>query len=376
MKKTLKVAIVHEMFVKMGGAERVIQSLLTLFPNADIFTLLQEEEVLEENFPGKEVKVSRLQKFTDFYIPRQLLVTKMPRAIEDFDFTEYDLVISSSSAFAHGVIVPSNVAHVSYVHAPMRYAWDYTHTYIEEKSAGFFGWGKKFLLRHILYFLRIWDFTAASRPDILIANSQTTARRIQKFWRRESEIVFPPVDIERFELNEVHENFFLIVSALEPFKSIDIAVDAFLQMPEKKLIIIGDGSMRQELEKKCENASNIEILGRKSDDAVKEYMEKCTALIFPGLEDFGITPVEAMACGKPVIAHGKGGVAESVVDGKTGVFFPELSTSSFLAAMKKFEEKQSYFQRYRKQIRKRAEEFSEEKFLEKFLKIVEKITTQ
>lgn len=373
--KHFKIALIHEMFVKMGGAERVIQSLLKIFPQADIYTLLADKKVVEKNFPGRDIKTSRLQKFVDWKIPRQLLVSKMPRAIEDFDFGDYDLVISSSSSFAHGIIVPSTVAHICYVHAPMRYGWDYTHEYVREKAGkNFF---KKFCIEKILHTLRIWDYTAAARPDILLANSKTTQKRIQKFWRCDSQVVFPPVDTEKFSIQKdnKNENYFLIVSALEPFKSIEIAVRAFINTPEKKLIIIGDGSQKEFLEKISESAANIQFLGRKSDSVVQKYMEECTALIFPGLEDFGITPVEAMACGKPVICYGKGGVTESVIDGQTGIFFPELTGESLQKALEKFstEEKKFSTPAVQKKIRARAEKFSEAIFARKITDAVENI---
>lgn len=369
--KPLKVAIVHEIFMKMGGAERVIQSLLKIFPEADLYTLLADNEVMEKNFAGKKFTTSRLQKYVDMKIPRQLLVSKMPRAIEDFDFGEYDLVISSSSAFAHGIIVPSTVPHISYVHAPMRYGWDYTHKYITEKSGKNFV--KRFLLEGIISKLRLWDFVAAARPDRLLANSATTASRIEKFWRRESTIVFPPVDTEKFSPSDIDKDYYLIVSAIEPFKSIEIAVRAFINMPDKKLVVIGDGSQKEYLADLAKNSANIEILGRKSDAVVKTYMEECTALVFPGLEDFGITPVEAMACGKPVVCYGKGGVTESVQDGKTGIFFEELTTESLQKAVEKFAEQKEIFAKNAKKIRARAEEFSETSFAKKILAEVRKV---
>jgi len=362
----MKIAIVHEMLTKMGGAERVILSLLKSYPNADIFTLLYNEEECGKAFPRQKVITSRLQKWINLGIPKQFLLPFMPRAIEDFDFTDYDLVISSNSAFAHGIITPSNVPHICYVHAPMRYVWDYTHTYIEEKTEG---WKKilKFPLQRLFTSLRIWDFTAGARPDKILANSKTTKQRIMKYWRQDSEVVYPPVDITRFTPTKENDGSFLIVSMLEPFKKIDIAVEAFLGMPEKKLIIIGDGSQKETLKTIAGGASNIHFLGRKSDEEVVHYMHNCKTFIFPGREDFGITPVEAMSAGKPVVFFAKGGVTETVIDKKTGIGFKEQTSKSLQEAVKICEQHQWNQQ----EIRKQAENFSEDFFLENIKKIIE-----
>lgn len=364
----MKIAIVHEMVVKMGGAERVILSLLKKYPNADVFTLLYNEKECGKFFPQNKIISSRLQKWFVWGVPKQFLLPFMRRAIEDFDFTGYDLVISSSSAFAHGVITPSDVPHISYIHAPMRYVWDYTHTYIKEKTKG---WKKilRFPLQHLFTKLRLWDFCAASRSDILLANSETTKQRIDKYWRESSSVVYPPVDIHRFTLTQENDGSYLIVSMLEPFKKIDIAIQAFVLMPEKQLFVIGEGSQKTELELLAHGAKNIHFLGNRTDEEVAWYLQKCKAFVFPGLEDFGITPVEAMACGKPVIFYKKGGVAESCQDGITGVGFLEQTEESVQESIQKFET--MIFDA--EKIRSRAEEFSEEKFLENFEREVKNV---
>ncbi len=364
----MKVAIVHEMLVKMGGAERVITSLLKKYPNADIFTLLYDEKECGKTFPKEKVTTSRLQKWFKWGVPKQAMLPFMARAIEDFDFTGYDLVISSNSAFAHGVICPSDVPHICYVHAPMRYVWDYTHTYIEEKTKS---WKRvlKYPLQYLFTKLRLWDFSAAARPDVLMANSKTTQHRIQKYWRRDSEVVYPPVNIERFTPTKTHNGSYLIVSMLEPFKKIDLAVEAFLNMSEKELVIVGEGSQKQALQALAQNAKNIHFLGKKSDEEVEKLMHQARAFVFPGLEDFGITPVEAMAAGKPIIFFAKGGVTETVIDGTTGVGFTSQTPSALQQAVEHFEAMEFDTD----VIRARAEEFSEEKFLERVEEIVQKV---
>ncbi len=346
----LKVAIVAELLIKMGGAERVVEQIYKIFPQADIYTMFYDEKKCGKFFPANKVKTSFLQKYTDLGIPKQFLISKFPQAIENFNFDEYDLVISSSSAFAHGIITSTNVFHLSYIHAPMRYAWDYTHQYQKEKLKGW----KKILTPFLwttLKNLRIWDYCARDRADIICANSKTTAKRIEKFWRKDSTVLYPPVNINRFNKNNkklennsfdknLNNNFYFIVSMIEPFKSIKLAVKAFQNMPEKKLIIIGDGSQKIELEKLSENNSNIIFLGKQSDEVVTSHMQNCKAFIFPGLEDFGITPVEANACGKPVIFYNKGGVTETILNTetqKTGISFEKQTPKDLQEAIEKFE---------------------------------------
>ncbi len=382
--KNIKVALVHEMLVKMGGAERVLDSLQKIFPEATIFTLAYDEKKCGEIFPKEKVVTSKIQKFLDWGVPRQFLVKKMPEAIEDFDFSDFDVVISSSSAFAHGLITPSGVPHICYVHAPMRYVWDYTHEYVREKTAG---WRRilRSPLLSLMHTLRIWDAAAASRPDLLLANSQTTQKRIQKFWRRDSQVVYPPVDTQKFSQNISSEisgkneknsdEYYCIVSALEPFKKIDIAIEAFVQpeFSEKKLIVIGDGSAKSHLENIAKNAPNIQFLGRKNDAEVVEYIQQCKAFVFPGLEDFGITPVEAMSAGKPVIFYNKGGVSESVINGETGIAFEKQTAESLVEAVEKFESEKIQKFLSSQKMKERAEEFSEKIFTENILKAVDEM---
>jgi glycosyltransferase involved in cell wall biosynthesis len=350
----MKIALVHEMLVKLGGAERVLKSLTDIYPSSPIFTLINEPKVSGEWFKDKKIHPSFLQAYYTWIKNPKWFLGKMPKAIESFDFRNYDVVISSSSAFAHG-IKKGKAKHICYCHSPMRYAWDYAHEYTKNYSPLM-----KFLIASKLNKLRQWDFRAAERADVIIANSEHVRKRIQKYWRKDAVVIYPPVDIKRFNPKPYHEDYFLIVSALTPFKRIDLAIQAFNKI-KRKLVIIGDGTQRKILESMA--SDNIEFLGHKEDGVVRDYMENCRALVFPGEEDFGITPVEAMAAGKPVLAYGVGGVTESVQEGVSGEFFHEQTAESLIDGLTKLmvnEKKYDY-----KKIRQIAEKFDEGVFQEK-----------
>lgn len=319
----MKIALVHDFLLKLGGAERVLKVLSEMFEDAPIYTLLYDEEKIGKVFGPERVKTSFLQKYPGFLRKRHRLFTHlMPRAIEEFDLEGYDLVISSNSAFSHGIITGTNCRHICYCHSPMRYAWDYANEYqSDNKIEGV----KKLFYGFLIKYLREWDQVAADRPDKYLANSLTVQQRIKKYYKVDSDIVYPPADTDKFKTSKNRENFFLIVSTLTPYKRIDLAVQLFNKIG-RKLVIIGDGPQRAYLQRMA--GDNIDFLGFKDDATVKEYLENCRALIFPGEEDFGIAPIEAMACGKPVLAFGKGGVTETVVTGKTGEFFFEQNVEA------------------------------------------------
>jgi glycosyltransferase involved in cell wall biosynthesis len=364
--KNPKIAIVHDFLLKLGGAERVLKCLSDLFPEAPIYTLLYDESKVGSDFPASRIRTSFLQKYPSFIRRRfKYLLPKMPQAVEEWDFNEFDIVISSSNSFAHGIITPPHVTHICYCHSPMRYAWDWSHEYLKEQS---FGRTKEMIARRIIHQLRIWDRTAADRPDVILANSKNTQSRITKYWNQKSEIVYPPVDTSRFKASTHQDDYFLIVSAITPFKKIDLAVEAFNQngLPLK---IVGEGSQLSHL-KSIAN-SNIEFLGHLSDEEITELYQNCRAFIFPGEEDFGITPAETMACGKPVIALNKGGVTETVIPDQTGIFFDEPTVNSLNSAISKFSEAEFDPQI----IRQRAEEFGEEKFITQMKGIIEQYTS-
>lgn len=356
----MKIALVHEMLAKLGGAERVLKTLSNMYPKAPIYTLIRDKNKTGDWFKDKKIHPSYIQRAYDWVKSPKWLLSKMPHAIEQFNFNKYDVVISSSSAFAHGIKTNDKTKHICYCHSPMRYAWDYTHEYTKNYSGPM-----KWLVANLLKQIRIWDFKAADRADIIIANSKHVQKRVEKYWRKKAKVIYPPVRVKEFVPTKEHEDYFLIVSALTPFKRIDLAIHAFNKLG-RKLIIIGDGAQRQLLESMAEE--NIEFLGYKPDSTTKEYMQNCRALIFPGEEDFGITPVEAMACGKPVLAYGKGGTLESIQEGISGEFFHEETPESLIKGLTKLmlnEKKYDY-----KKIRRIAERFDESVFESKIKKII------
>ncbi len=351
----MKVALIHDFLLKLGGAERVLKVLADLYPKAPIFTLLYDEKKMSKVFPSERVRTSFLQKYP--YLIRKkhkFLSYKMPRAIEEMNLEEFDLVISSSSAFSHGVLTSIKTKHVCYCHSPMRYAWDWTNEYKDENELKGL---KAFAYSPLIKYLREWDKIAADRPGKYIANSLNVKNRIKKYYGMDSEIIYPPVDIDRFRAKKGNANYFLIVSTLTPYKKIDLAIQLFNKIG-RKLVIIGDGSQRKYLENIA--ADNIDFLGFKNDNTVKEYMENCRAFIFPGEDDFGITPVEAMACGKPVLAYAKGGATETVISGKTGEFFFEANVESMEDGLARLMYNEIHYKPMT--IRKHARNFSKERF--------------
>jgi len=271
----MKVAIVHDFLVKLGGAERVVKAISDMFPEAPIYSLVYDENAVGKVFPKDKVKTSFIQDYPKFIRKRyQFLIPKMPRAIEELNFEEYDLVISSNTAFSHGIITPVKTKHVCYCHSPMRYAWDWTNEYRKEHNISGI---KNLLYTPLLKYLREWDIIAADRPNLYIANSKNVQSRIKKYYKQDSSVVYPPVDTGRFRIGHNNENYFLIVSTLSPYKRIDLAVQLFNKLG-RKLVIIGEGSHRKYLESIA--GDNIDFLGFKDDSVVREYMESCRAFIF------------------------------------------------------------------------------------------------
>ncbi len=362
----MKVAIVHDLLLKLGGAERVVKALAEIFPKAPIYTLLYDEKAVGSVFPKDRVRTSFLQKYPSFIRKHhRFLVHKMPRAIEELDLEDFDLVISSNTAFAHGIVTNLNTRHICYCHSPMRYAWDYSNEYRTENDLK----GLKALLyAPLIKYLRQWDRTAADRPDAYISNSANVQRRLKKYYQTDSQIIYPPVDTDRFRAKETNENYFLIVSTLTPYKKIDLAIQLFNKIG-RRLVIIGDGPQRKYLENIA--GDNVEFLVFKDDATVKEYMENCRALIFPGEEDFGITPIEAMACGKPVLAFGRGGCTESIISGKTGEFFFEPNVEAMEDGLARLIYNEKFYKPHT--IRKHALNFSRDIFEKKLLQKIRKL---
>jgi glycosyltransferase involved in cell wall biosynthesis len=364
MEKPLRVAIVHDFLVNFGGAEQVTLTLSEMFPDAPIYTLLYHRR-LDKLFPNKKIIVSPLQRwFETFHIPTKFLLPWMAGAIEGFNFSGYDLVISSNNSFAGGIITEPETVHISYCHSPTRYLWDAYHTYINEQRLPNLA---KNVVRQMLHRLRIWDKLSAGRPSLYLANSVHVQKRIHKYYRRDSVVVYPPVDTNKISPKKSNAGYFLILSRLSNYKRIDLAVLACnaLKLP---LVIIGEGESRRGLERLA--GSTIEFLGWQNEDSKLEYLKNARALIFPGEDDFGIVPVEAMAAGKPVIAYGVGGALESIVDGKTGLFFDEPTVESLTVAIRRFLTMEKKFDW--REISQHAQKFSREKFKDNIMSVVNK----
>ncbi len=355
----MKVAIVHDWLVNYGGAERVVEQFLKLYPEADIFTLVYDKTKMSEHFPPEKVYTSYLKKIPKATKLYTKMLSFMPKAFESFDLTGYDLVIASSSSCAKGVITSPTTPYIAYIHTPMRYAWDLYFDYYKRS-----GKISRFFMKKWIPQIRLWDYVSSQRIDTIAANSAYIAKRIKKFWNRESTVIYPPVDTDRLSPNgKAPENFYVAFSRFVPYKRMDIAIDA-CGMLNRKLVVIGSGSQEKELKQLAASYKNCEITftGRISDEEVKGYLQRCRALIFCAEEDFGIIPVEVQACGRPVIAYAKGGATETVVDGKTGVFFDRQSTEALLSAMKKFEKLEAAGTFKTEEIAAHAKTFSAERF--------------
>lgn len=365
----MKIAIVCDWLVTYAGAEKVLEQILNIFPEADLFALV---DFLPENnrefIKNKKVTTSFIQKLPKAKTKYRNYLPLMPLAIEQLDVTGYDVVISSSHCVAKGVITSPNQVHISYVHSPIRYAWDLQHQYLKESglNKGLKGW----IVKAILHYMRLWDYRTANNVDYFIANSNFIAKRIWKCYRRKSKVIYPPVDVESFELCEQKEDFYLTASRMVPYKKMDLIVEAFSKMPDKKLIVIGDGPDFNKIKAKV--GKNIKLLGYQPFEVLKEHMQKAQAFIFAAEEDFGITPVEAQACGTPVIAYDRGGALETVIGADneiaTGVFFEEQTVESICKAVARFEEVK---EKIEPQVcRANAERFGIERFLREIKEVI------
>jgi glycosyltransferase involved in cell wall biosynthesis len=404
----MKIALVHDYLIRFGGAERVLLNLWKIFPQAEIFTLLYNEEKMGKYFPDTKIHTSFLQNFPFSRKHHRILAPLMPAAVESLDLRDFDLVISSSSAFAKGLVLRPKAIHICYCHSPTRFLWDYTHQYQSRLS---------FFKKLLFHYLRMWDRAAANRVDYFIANSKTTAQRIRKYYDQEAKVIYPPVNIKAadssfasrspFWTNNTRSaggdppigltrspkatslasigppsrsarlftsktpyasqkdksaalmngEYFLIVSQLSPYKRIDLAIDAFNKL-ELPLVIIGQGRDRKRLQKMAR--SNIKFLGWQSDETVRQYLQNCTAFIFPGEDDFGIAPVEAMSFGKPVLAYRQGGATETILEGITGEFFDDPASEALADGLRRLRMNLNNYSPL--VIKKRAEKFSPERF--------------
>lgn len=380
----MKIAIIHDWLTGMRGGEKVLEVFCEVFPEADIFTLIHIHGSVSRTIESRNIRTSFLQKVPLAKKHYRSFLPIFPLAIEGFDMSAYDILLSSSHCVAKGVLASPSAVHICYCHTPMRYIWNYYFTYFGNNTGGPFS---RFLMPVIAHYLRIWDVASSNRVDYFIANSYNVANRIRKYYKRSAEVIHPPVDCSLYTPSDTYRegDYYLIVSAFAPYKRIDIAVDAFerLGLP---LVIIGGGQDEERIRGMAKK--HVQCIGWQYNESLKKYYRGCKALVFPGEEDFGIVPLEAQACGKPVIAFAKGGVLETVHGiysrsernvetipeyrtAPTGVFFTSQTAESLIEAVRFFEHRKNLFDP--SLIRKHAERFDRSLFKERFKQYVERI---
>jgi glycosyltransferase involved in cell wall biosynthesis len=363
----MKTALVHDWLVTYAGAERVLEQIFSLYPDADLYSLVDFlPEGGRDFILNKQVHTSFIQRLPLARRKYRSYLPLMPLAVERFDLSGYDLVLSSSHAVAKGVRTKPGQKHVCYCHTPMRYAWDLRDQYSRESDLH--RGVKGLAARALLGYMKRWDLRTAKGVDHFIANSKYIAERIRRNYGRNAAVIYPPVDVESFSVETDKEDFYFVASRMVPYKKMDLIVEAFAQMPEKRLVVIGDGPDFEKIKSKA--AKNVEFLGYQPTEILRDYMQRAKAFVFAADEDFGITPVEAQACGTPVIAYGKGGVLETVIENKTGIFFEEQTAGSLMEAIRAFERIENKFDL--REIRKNADRFNIERFRREFKDFVEK----
>lgn len=363
----MKVAIVQEWLVTVGGSDKVVKAILDVFPDADIYTLVAKKEVCDElGIPWEKVHTSFIQKMPLGTKKHRAYLPLFPFAIEQFDLRGYDVVISSSHCVAKGVLTKADQLHICYCHSPIRYCWDMYNEYLEEShlDKGFKSW----LVRLMLHPIRQFDAIAGSRVDYYISNSDYVGQRIRKTYRRKATTIHPNIDISNFELCNDKQEYYLASSRLVAYKKIDTIIEAFNQMPDKKLVVIGGGPNLEAYRKLAKD--NVTVMGYQPFDVLKDKMQHAKAFVFAADEDFGMIPIEAQSCGTPVIAYGHGGSLETVNGGKTGLFFNEQTPEAIVEAVNKFEAMGS--QPFAPaDCRQWAEGFSEKRFKREIKEFVE-----
>ncbi|MFD1161311.1 MULTISPECIES: glycosyltransferase [Hwangdonia] len=374
----MKKALIHDWYTVYGGAERCVESFTNIWSDFDHFSLIDNLSQKHRDIilKGKQTKNSFIQKLPFGKTKYRSYLPFFPLAIEQLDLTDYDLVISSSSSVAKGVLTRPNQLHISYVYSPVRYAWDLYAQYIKEAKLdkGI----KGFFARYFLFKLRLWDYSTANRPDHYIAISNYVGKRIKKIYNKESIVIYPPVDTESFTITKQTSDYYITCSRMVPYKKIDLIVEAFSKT-DKKLIVVGDGPDYKKIKKLV--SPNINLKGYVEKEEMQELIKRARAFIFAAEEDFGIAPIEAQACGVPVIAFGKGGALETIKgvfpsesmisETETGVFFDNQKVNSLLEALNYFEKNESLFNK--EVIRKNAERFSIKRFENEFKETVERL---
>ena len=380
----MKVAILHEMLIKLGGAEKVVENFMKLFPDATIFTLIYDEKKCGKVFPREKISPqvwkSKTQKRYNLFKKQRFCLALMAISVENFDFSEYDLVICSSSWFAHWAITKPETKFVVYCHSPARYMWDWTNEY--KRDLGLNSWWKKYFLKPFIertfYKNRQWDLMASSRADLIIANSKNTSNRIKKYYRRESKILYPPVETQRFvkileknNFEKPFEKYYIIISALTEFKKIEIAISWFNKL-EENLLIIWTGDFREDLEKLTKK-ENIKFAWAKYDDELVFLVQNSSGLIFPWEEDFGIVPIEVMSAWKPVFAYKGWWLLETNIEWVTWSFFEDKSWKDFIEKFEIFHKNNLKNIYTKENCINQAKNFSQEIFEKRFLELINKI---
>lgn len=355
----LRVAIVHYWLITRRGGERVVEALCDAFPQADLFTNVYDASAFGPTLGSHMVRTTFIDHLPFATTALDKYLPLMPLALEQLDLQSYDLVISSESGPAKGIVSAPGALHVCYCHSPMRYVWDFYNRYVSDA-----GWLTRLAMRPAAHYLRHWDYVTAQRPDTILANSEHTRRRIATYWRRDSSVIYPPVDIDRFRRASAAVtpgDYFLCAGQLMPYKRVDLAVEAFAKLG-LPLIVAGDGPALRALRARA--TPNVRFVGYKPDQELAELIAGCRALVFPGEEDFGIVPIEAMAAGRPCIAFNRGGAVETVQDGDTGILFDEQQPAALCDAIHRFISVEKRFDS--SAISASVDRFSRERFAREF----------
>jgi glycosyltransferase involved in cell wall biosynthesis len=355
----MRVAVVHDWLTVYAGAERALEQILALYPEADLFSVIDFfPEHLRSRLLDKQAKTTFIQKLPFARKLYRYYLPLMPLAIEQLDMTGYDLVISSSHAVSKGILTGPDQLHICYCYSPIRYAWDLQHQYLEGK--------RKLFARYLLHKIRLWDARSANGVDSFACISHFIAKRIQKCYRRDAAVIYPPVSIDAFPLQEEKEDFYVTASRLVPYKKVDAIVEAFRLLPDRKLFVIGEGPEKKRIMKRA--PKNVSFLGHVSHETLCHYMGHARAFLYAAVEDFGIAPLEAQACGTPVIAYQKGAVCETLED--TGIFFQQQTPSAIAEAVRDYEKRKPILP---KACRENAKRFTIERFRQEFSDLVERM---